>query len=586
MTSLNRPGSGPAGFPWRPARDDEPASTGELLAFQAILWPAATLLCASLLLWLRLPVGAVSLWFGLATALIASRAFSDGRRSWWRSTGVLATVAVLSGGVLAWVYDFSGDGQWYHMPGVLALAQGWNPFEHPQLGGWSEEFKRAIGERPSAAIYVQHYPKGMWIVAAATYQATGLLEAAKALNVLYAVAVYALAVSMLRRMGLSAAWRHGLAAAAAANPVVLYQVHSYFVDGQVASLCSLLVLLSLDYLRRPSTRLLAQLAACIVLLVNVKFTGLVFALALGGGFVALYGFAGARRAAWRYMATGLLSATIAVGVVGYQPYMTNLWFHGNPFYPILGSDDAAEAEMAGQFQIWAPAAFMEQGRIEKLTRSVLARSSGAEAMPRLKWPFTVTKQELYIFFNTEPRYGGFGPLFGSALVATLLVFAAAARTVNRRALLGAATIAGLLIVTALLNREAWWARLSPQLWLVPIALLAVLATSCAMWVRRTVAALVFVLVANSTLVAALNWGRAVEKNLAFRGQIAELRSLSQTGPLAIAFRPSFRILTEYRLRRAAVPFERVASAACSAPLRFSFPESAQAAACGPSDSAR
>jgi hypothetical protein len=579
MTSLRSPRPGSTGSMWRPDRADASACVGESSALLALLWPAATLVYASLLLWLRVPVGAESFWAGLALALIAARAFVHGWRTWWLSTGVVAAVALLSGAALAWTYDFSGDGQWYHMPGVLALAQGWNPFEHPQLGGWSEEFRRAIGERPSAAIYVQHYPKGAWIVAATTYQATGLLEAAKALNVLYAVAVYALAVAVLRRMGLSIAWRHLAAAVAAANPVVLYQVHSYFVDGQVASLITLMVLLSLDHVRRPSARALVQLAACTLLLVNLKFTGLVFALALGGGLVVLHVLAGARQAAGRFAAAGLLSSVVAVVLVGFQPYVTNLWFHGNPFYPILGADEAARAEMAGQFQIWAPAAFMEKGRIDKLARSLAARSSGAESMPRLKWPFTVTKQELYIFFNTEPRYGGFGPLFGSALVATLLVFVAAVRTVDRPRLICAVFVAGLLILTALLNREAWWARLSPQLWMAPVVLLVALAAGCAVWTRRTAAVLLLVLLANSSLVAALSWGRAVQKNLEFRAQAAELRAMSRKGPLRISAPSSFRMLTEFRLHRMSVPFERAAEPTCARPLRFSFPPGNQAAAC-------
>lgn len=577
------PGAASAGFV-EVAVDSRRVAASDLFALQAILWPASTLLCASLLLWLRVPVGAFAFWGGLAATLVAARAIAGGWRPWLLSVAALAVVAVLSGSALAWILDFSGDGQWYHMPAVLALAQGWNPFEHPQLGSWSEAFRRAISEKPSASIYVQHYAKGTWIIAAATYQATGLLEAAKAVNVLYAAAVYALGVAMLRRKGLPGLWCHGLAAVAAAHPVVLYQVHSYFVDGQVASLLTLLVLLSLEYLRWPSRRVLLQIGACTLLLANMKFTSLVFALALGSGFIVLYWLAGARRSIGPYAVAGLVSTLVAVGVIGYQPYVTNLWFHGNPFYPVLGSDEAARAEMAGQFEIWAPAAFLEKDRVDKLARSLLARSSGAETMPELKVPFTISKQELYIFFNTEPRYGGFGPWFGSALILTLLLFAAAALTIERRMVLGAAAVVALLVLTALLNREAWWARLSPQVWLVPVMLLAALATSRSSWIRRVAAALVLVLLANAALVAALNWGRAFEKNLAFRAQVAELKRMSQTAPVQVTAPSSFRMLTEYRLRRFSVPFERVTTVTCSKPLRFSYPAGNQALACSASPS--
>jgi len=345
--------------------------------------------------------------------------------------------------------------KWYHLPAILALADGWNPYKFPQLGEWNAGFEREIGNVPSAAIYVQHYAKGVWIVAAAAYRATGLLEVAKVVNLLYLLAAYVFAAGFLRRLGLSRLWVHGLSLATAANPVILYQTPSFFVDGQVAALFTLLVLLSLEYFRAQRLQVLVLLAACVVLLANVKFTGVVYAVALGGGFVLLHWLQGARQIVGRYAAIGAFSAVVAIALVGYQPYVTNFRLHGNPFYPVLDRDQAADTAMAGQFEHWAPPAFMAMGRLEKLTRSLLAESGDAESMPRWKVPFSVAKRELYIFFNTEPRYGGFGPLFGSVLWVTLLVFMVAARAIERRVRVVGAVVALLMALTALLNPEAW-----------------------------------------------------------------------------------------------------------------------------------
>jgi hypothetical protein len=557
----------------------EAPTVGEIVAVLAICWPAATLVVTALLFWLGIPIGPLHLWAGLVVALIASRIISHSWRLWLVATISVAVMTVAAGATLAWLYDFSGDGQWYHLPAILALAQGWNPFQHPQLGEWNAAFEQAISERPSAAIYVQHYAKGTWIVAAAVYRAIGLLEAAKAVNLLYSVAVYLLAAGYLRRMWLSRPWAHGLALAAAANPVVLYQVPSFFVDGQVAALCALLVLLSLEFLRAHRPYLLVLLAASVVLLANVKFTGVVFAIALGGGFVVFYWLKGERELAGRYAVAGFLSAALAVAVVGYQPYLTNLRFHGNPFFPVLDRDEAADRALAGQFERWAPPEFIALGRVGKLTRSLLAESAGAESMPRLKVPFTLAKRELYIFFNTEPRYGGFGPLFGSALLATVLLLVAGGRSMDRRVLAGAGALAVLLTLSTLLNREAWWARLSPQFWLVPVVVLSAIAMGGQRWSRRVGALLLALLLANSALVAALNWSRAVEKNREFRARVSELQARAKSAPLEIAIHSSFRMVTEHRLRGMAVPYERVPKATCQAPLRFSYPEVAQASAC-------
>jgi hypothetical protein len=43
--------------------------------------------------------------------------------------------------------------------------------------------------------------------------------------------------------------------------------------------------------------------------------------------------------------------------------------------------------------------------------------------------------------------------------------------------------------------------------------------------------------------------------------------------------PSFRLITEQRLREMSIDFRRAATPACTAPLLFSYPPSAQAAAC-------
>jgi hypothetical protein len=269
----------------------------------------------------------------------------------------------------------------------------------------------------------------------------------------------------------------------------------------------------------------------------------------------------------------------AILVVGYQPYVTNLSMQGNPFYPAVGRDAASDAATRGQFNVWAPPEFVAKGRVEKLGTSLLAESSGAEAMPRFKVPFALSKQELYIFFNTEPRYGGFGPWFGSVLLATLAAYLLARKRMRAGTWMTGSVLALLVTGTVLLNPEAWWARLAPQVWLVPSILLGAMAIGANGWPRNLGAFLAALLIGNSVLVAALNWGRAVEKSMAFRDQLAHLRSLSSSGLLEITTHPSFRMVTETRLRAHSIAFERAARPSCAAPFRFSYPASTQAAAC-------
>jgi hypothetical protein len=554
----------------------EPPTLGELVAWQAIAWPAAILVLTTLLFWVGIPVGPYHLWAGLLLIVALGGKVVGNWRAWLTATGWLAAATLVGGAVLGWLYDFSGDGQWYHLPAILALAEGWNPFHTPQLAEWNPGFEQAIS---TAAVYVQHYAKGVWIIAAAAYRATGLLEATKVFNLLYMLAAYLLAASFLSRLGLSRMWARALALATAANPVTLYQMASFFVDGQLAALCTLVVVLSLDYFHRLRPQALILLAACMVMLVNVKFTGLVYAVALGASLAGLAWLNGKRRESGRYVATGLASVLLAVVVIGYQPYVTNLVTQGNPFYPAVGRDEAADKATRDQFNRWAPEEFMASNRMEKLARSVMAKSSGAQSMPKWKVPFTVDKRELYIFFNTEPRYGGFGPLFGAVLLLTLAVFPVAKTVTVRKVWIIGAGLATAMVLTVLVNPEAWWARLSPQLWLVPVILISALAMGAPAWPRRIAAALTVLLLANAMLVAGLNWGRAADKNLAFRQQLASLQEMSSSGPLEVSIHPSFRAITEYRLSAQSIPFRVVQKVSCAAPFRFSYPSVARAKAC-------
>ena len=554
-------------------------SVAELTAFMMVILAFNVLTITTLLFWAGVSIGPYHLWVALILSLVVGRYLAGNSRTWIMATTWLAIVAVAGGIAQGWIYDFSGDGQWYHLPGIMALADGWNLIRVPQLAEWNPGFKQDL---TNAAIYVQHYAKGPWIIAAVTYKATGSLELTKVFNLLYLIAAYLLAAGLLERIGLSRIWSHALALAAAFNPVSVYQMASSFVDGQLASVCTLLIILSLDYFHQPRKRTLVLLAASVVLLVNIKFTGVVYAATLGLGFTVLAFLKGMRVESGHYAATGIASVLIAFFVIGYQPYTTNYLMKGNPFYPVLDRDEEANLATQGQFDLWAPPEFLAMNRIEKLTRSLLAESAAATTMPRLKIPFSVSRQELYIFFNTEPRYGGFGPFFGSILLVTLVIYVLARKVTKRKVWNAGAALALLVMASLLPNSEAWWARFAPQLWLLPVILVAAMAIGSSGWPRRFAAALVLLLLVNSMIVAALNWGRAVEKNLLFREQLVELQNISSSGPLEITSDPRFRMVTNHRLQANAIRFQPVNELSCAEPYRFSYPNypaRAQAAAC-------
>jgi len=542
-----------------------------LLVWHTIVWPCATLVLATLLFWVGTPIGPFHLWIGLLASVALSIWAGVDWRASVKAVGALLSVALPAALALEWAYDFSGDGQLYHLPGVLALAQGWNPFLNPRLADWNAAFEQAL---PIAGTYVQHYAKGAWIVGAAIYRGTGLLEAAKLLNLLFMWAVYIVAAQAGRQAGLGPLLSRAAAVAVAANPIALYQATSFFIDGQVASLYTLLLLLSIEHFRRPDTRLLGQIAAIVVLLAELKFTGLVYAGFVGASLSALAWMNGWRRPILAYLMVGSISLALAVIVAGFQPYVTNVLQHGNPFYPAIGREDGRNI----QYKEASPE-FLAKNRVEKLVRSVFSES-GLGGYPRWKVPFAVQKTELYAFFDAGPRVGGFGPMFGGLLVTALILFALAWPSLPRKARHWAGAIASVITLSTLLNPEAWYARLAPQLWLLPLLLLACTLLSTSNWMRRAAIVAIVAMIGNAVLVGALNWGRTIQKNVEFREQIAILQEATRRDPVQVTFHPLFRFVTEHRLRKYSIPYVAVETADCETPRPFSYPNSMVCLPCG------
>ncbi len=169
-------------------------------------------------------------------------------------------------------------------------------------------------------------------------------------------------------------------------------------------------------------------------------------------------------------------------MAGWQPYVTNTLRYGHPFYPIYGPPiygapingiTAFNKEFVLQNQM--PPDFETLGWPEKLYRSIFSPSSsqvGVDSGP-LKFPLRVSRPEVTAFARPDVRVSGWGPLFGATLVVALAGLALLL-FVSRKFTLRTLALLGLVAGTTLLNSEAWWARYSPQLWLLPVIVLGAL----------------------------------------------------------------------------------------------------------------
>jgi len=358
-------------------------------------------------------------------------------------------------------YDISYDGQVYHQEAVIQLANHWNPF-HQYL----------TKEQSQSAMLLNHYAKGPWLYEAVLYTVTGQIEQSKAFNFLVMAASYLLAYSAMKSSGrLNTKQSIVFSLLLALNPVSIYQALSFYIDGQLASLLLCLLTFSYAMAANYGKLVLWGLSMSIGLLVNVKFTGIVYVVACIGLLGVWLWLLKKKQACWDLGRTAIVGLFVGICVIGYNPYITNSLFYGHPFYPLYGAGSNAMDIMTSN----SPKGFLQMNAAQKLYVANFSMSTNQFDVeePRLKIPFSVSAQELRPFvYGADIRIGGFGPWFGGMIVISGVILLLLFIFPRKDALYGVGLVASIMI-SALINPEAWWARYVPQIWLAFICLAVV-----------------------------------------------------------------------------------------------------------------
>ena len=166
-------------------------------------------------------------------------------------------------------------------------------------------------------------------------------------------------------------------------------------------------------------------------------------------------------------------------IVGFNPYVTNLVTYSNPFYPLFSADLAKIPDPPDVNQrpvpyrsVAAPVAFV----MSLTERTAAASTETMDAPYQFKNPFSVRLSEVAAMEYPDARRGGFGPLFLLALgisLVTLVLMLVWHRELEWGLTVGAVGY-GVMLSTllTLLMIEAWWARLAPVFYLVPVLIAA------------------------------------------------------------------------------------------------------------------
>ena len=422
----------------------------------------------------------------------------------------------------ALVSDTSHDGQTYHQAAVYLFHSGWNFFA-PR----AEDIAFLNNLHPDFATPLMHYPKFPWIIAGTFAEMTGHIEAGKALTLFLLITSGLISFVAARAYSLSKFSSALLSFALSLNPVILCQVWTFYIDGILAAIILIILSSAALFLRTNSLSWLWIVALGIILLLNTKFTALLFVASFVSGFGLLLLLLQKQHIVFIAVFSVLVTA-FGLLLFGYHPYVTNLRDTGNPIYPAIGysplnaTPDTAMWPGVKLLDGQQPQVLAGRAGPIKAVLSLLARTCEPFRFPDKLEFFWQSELSDYSRFSTpDLRLGAFGPVFPLALLLGLGTFASTFKEQPNKNF--ALILFAVIILSVVLNPESWWARYAPQIWLFPFAL--------CFGHRRVLIVVSLFLLLSSLTIATINTRAAVARSKELRDVLAKLSVYSgQTLP--------------------------------------------------------
>lgn len=413
-------------------------------------------------------------------------------RDMLKSLIICLLVLIIWSSVCAKLFDWSYDGMYYHKQAVITLAKGWNPLRESCLAA------EPLNRNADLALWLNHYPKGIWISSAALYIVTGYIETAKAVNILFIVMLFCLAYSVFRNVFDSGAGRSAFfAVLVCLNPVFISQIFTSYNDMAVGVLIISAAFLGMKIISEKASNydyaLLFSVTAmsCLVKFTAPLLVGLVL-LAYGTGYVIkLRGkdlIEKFKKPAIVIMAGFLIGASL----FGFDPYIKHIMNGKNLVYPVLGED---------KYDIMntnPPEGFYDKTQIEKYFLSLASETNNdKEQHYKLKIPFTVHPEEFSYLSNADTRLGGFGIWFSGVAILSILLALAVILSFRHKIMSETAILIITFFALGLFFPEAWWARYASYTYYIPVFLLFYASSSNS--VRPIAYAISIVLMVNSMM---------------------------------------------------------------------------------------
>lgn len=398
--------------------------------------------------------------FPIITMVIAKFVLDkDDERLGWNFFIITLVAFFVLVGVLAiinnFIWDSSYDSLAYHQEAVVKLYEGWNPFY---------QYKEKIN------IWVMHYTKAAPVFAAALYKLTNRVESAKVLSSLMPIILFMLSFGVFNLIGKNKKKLSCFAAIMlACNPVILYQMFSYYVDSLVGVyvIILILILFLILFYRDLFFFKYFTLISVAVFLINIKFTGLAYSMVILFGFLIINFIYNKKSYNIKLIGFLIVGFVFSVIIVGFNPYVTNYVTNGHPLYPLAGENkiDIMTANTPEDFRYDNP--------FKQAVKAIVAVPSNVnhkgEGPKNLLNVFKIDKNVLGYYSGTDARIRGFGvysliflPISFIGLVYLLVK--------SNNIKLKVSSIITLAVVgfAMIYGGDFWWARYVPYLWGIPV----------------------------------------------------------------------------------------------------------------------
>lgn len=392
--------------------------------------------------------------------------------------------------------DFTWDGQAYHQEMSIRMAEGWNPVTTKQ-----------------DSIWVYHYPKAFETLGTFFYLIFGTIKAVKISNIFIFLLLFLYSFSYVKSR-YNKIQSIAIATIIALNPIFLGQLTSNLVDG---FLYAVSILMILSYLQSKKNKsYVFDLFAALIILVNIKYTGVVFAIAILGYIVCTEFFIEKNKAlVKRIIITGILAVPFL-----YTPYIKNNFIENDHiFYPLMGENKIDFAEN------YVPEVIKPYNRIERvILANFITVSNRNEG--KFKIPFAFSTRELIRFRNGGPRGGGLGVWWSGILILSLIYyFINILKHRKEFKFSHFESIILFILFFMFINKAGWWFRYTPYVWLIPLLLV--------LSIKRYKTSKIFelgffsIIVINGLLTLSISFGAKLLDTRRFEAKLKGLTSKTQ-----------------------------------------------------------